>query len=155
MSFEKAFKTISAILVVVSAGGCLSQDFESQSLAKYKLKNANTFTGFVLPGSKRPAAARRAQQIVRRGSFPRGSFPRGSFSFPRNGSMPTGGFSTPRGGFSAPKGQFSWPTGAGGFSQPKGGFSWPNQNSGGFSSPQNSGNGFSQPASGFSWPKGN
>lgn len=150
MSFEKAFKTISATLIVVSTGGCLSQDFESQSLAKYELKNANTFTGFVLPGSKRPAAARPAQQFVRRGSFPRGRF-----SFPRNGSMPTGGFSTPRGGFSGPTGQFSWPTGAGGFSQPRSGFSWPNQNRGGFSLPQNSRNGFSQPASGFSWPKGN
>ncbi len=150
MSFEKAFKTISAIFIVVCMGGCLSQDFESQSLAKYKSKNASTFTGFVVPGTKRPAATRAAQQVVRRGSFPRGGF-----SFPRNGSMPTGGFSIPRGGFSAPAGQFSWPTEAGGFSQPKGGFSWPNQTGGGFSLPQNSRNGFSQPASGFSWPKGN
>ena len=155
MNFAKTLKTISAMFVVVSMGGCLSQDFESQSLAKYKSKNASTFTGFVVAEQKRPGTTNSKRQIVPRGSFPRGSFPQGGFSFPGSGSMPTGGFSMPTGGFSAPSGQFSWPAQKGGFSQPAGGFSWPNQNGGGFSLPQNSGNGFSQPASGFSWPKGN
>ncbi len=138
-------------------GGFLSQDFERESLAKYKTSNASTFVDF----DPLPRKEAEQQQVNLRVPKGRGtSFPRGRFTGPNNGR-----FTGPRGGFSFPAGnRFSAPTEFGGgkrFSWPADPsakstngadrFTWPqNGNRNGFTQP-----GFAQPKSGFTWPQGN
>ena len=87
--------------------GCLDQNFESESLARYQATRATTFVGFA------PLTKQKKDSKVQ--AAPRGT--------PRNGmSMPTGRFTGPMGGRSG--GRFTFP-GNDRFTQPGGNFSFP------------------------------
>ncbi len=137
------------LLIVVNMGGCLSQNFEQQSLRKYKTRHASTFVDFQPRLESEPIVNSRPASQKRQSTFPRGRFSSPNFSSP-NFSSPRGGMTSPRGGFSWPRGRFSQPTG--------GGFSWPNappqnENGGRFTWPKAGTNGFSQPDNRFTWPR--
>lgn len=138
--------------------GCLSQDFEQQSLAKYKTSAGSTFVKIepiVMEEPARPVANMGLQRPSPQGRFtvPRGN---GRFTIPRgNGrfTTPTGGFG--RGGFSFPSGnRFTAPGGLGG--PAAGRFTWPANpvRNGGFSMPNRDGLPTENGVGGrFTWPK--
>lgn len=167
-----AYFLISGSLVTLF-GGCLSQDFERESLAKYKSRHASTFVNF------EPLPVKKTGSKPARPSGQRLSFPSGRFTGPGGGrfSGPAGRMSWPMGNrFSSPgnfsyprnfrgQGRFTWPSGqltqpggrlngAGRWTGPESGraagsrFTWPRQSgTQRFTSPRGfPGNGFSQPA---------
>ena len=154
---------LSSISIIVFFGGCLNQDFERESLAKYQATRASTFVGFdPLPPKQTSGGTE---------SKPRKMVPRNGLTVPSGRfSMPGGGrFSFPRGGrFTQPGGRFTFPAGnrysfpEGGFrsdrtSMPSGvqsgRFSWPQQGNARFTWPkQNNSGGFTQPNGRLTFP---
>lgn len=165
---------VAGCLLVCS--GCLNQDFERESVARYRSTAATTFAGFDPQaldatefGTTTPAKSQPRFDLPRDGT----TIPSGGFTYPG----PSGGFTAPgpmrgRGRFTGP-GSFSFPVnpGRGGFTSPQGQrgftfpagrasgrgsrFTWPQANEGTgsgnrFTLPEDaSGNGGSQ----FTWPQ--
>ena len=162
---SKIFSHSLLALIAVLFTGCLNQNFEKQSLAKYQSKNdyGSTFTGFELP--KQEVAVRTPRATSRNSGTGGFTAPRGGFTFPSTGKFtfpegrPSGAFTAPRGGF---KGGFTAPDREGGIPRPANGFTWPNDPSEGpnpYTWPNDGPRGgakrggFTQPDSGFTSPK--
>ena len=169
--FSIRFAFLASISIITLLGGCLSQDFERQSLAKYRTSNASTFVGFDPISHLDSTSKKVAPQVNRQGGriFPgrftqpgggRFTAPRGGFTFPGGNRLTIpGGFTGKGGQFSSPSGNFSWPGG-----DPKQSnnarFTWPNPLSehGGtrLTWPRgNPRNGLTQPNSRLTWPREN
>ncbi len=151
--FSIRFAFLASISIISLLSGCLSQDFERQSLAKYRTNNASTFVGFDPVGAEdlipKPVSSQRVANGSGRFTGPGGgrfTSPGGRFTFPAGNRFTSPGGAIGRGGqFSFPRGRFSSPGGNSNFRN-NARFTWPRQNAR---------NGFTQPSSGLTWPRKN
>lgn len=139
-------KLLAPFSVVILFAGCLNQDFERASLARYRATRASTFVGFDPLRDQAQAAENAPPPVARRtAARPGMTFPAGGFTGPGRGR-----FTGPAGNrFSYPAGaRFSYPAGNR-FSYPAGNrFSYPAGGAGRMSMPM-------QPGNRFSWPSSN